>query len=181
LFTELPSQPTVFDTDYILEYSESYSGNVIGDCSIEGYQHCVPFHISFELLLAENYSAFILTIDSNAVCIFSTNDGKYKIFYSHSRDIYGRSHPQGTCVLLEAPNNNNVILYFQSLYSENSQFELRGINIEQVQANGNQNLNNSIRNSALSGNASEESKNTDLSCLYSTIGRISTVSDCIKS
>jgi hypothetical protein len=57
---------------------------------------------------------------------------------------------------LEAPNINKVILYFQSLYSKNSQFELRGINIEQVQANGDQNLNNSNRNSALSGNASEE-------------------------
>ena len=44
LFTELPSQLTVFDTDYIFEYSESYSGNVIGDCSIGGYQYCVPFH-----------------------------------------------------------------------------------------------------------------------------------------
>jgi hypothetical protein len=41
LFSELPSQLTIFDTDYILEYSESYSGNVIGDCSIEGYQYCV--------------------------------------------------------------------------------------------------------------------------------------------
>jgi hypothetical protein len=67
LFTELPSQLTVFDTDYIFEYTESYSGNVIGDCSIEGFQYCVtvPFHRSFELLLADNYSAFILTIDSN--------------------------------------------------------------------------------------------------------------------
>ena len=71
LFTELPSQLTVFDTDYIFEHSESYSGNVIGDCSIEGYQYCVPFHRSFELLLTENYSAFILTIDYNAVCIGS--------------------------------------------------------------------------------------------------------------
>ena len=115
LFTELPSQLTVFDTDFVLEYSESYSGNVIGDCSIEGYQYCVPFDRSFEMLLAEHYCAFILTIDSNAVCIFSTTDGKYKFFYSHSRDIYGRSHPQGTCVLLEAPNINNVILYFPSL------------------------------------------------------------------
>ncbi|CAB4022606.1 Hypothetical predicted protein [Paramuricea clavata] len=163
---ELPSQLTVFYTDYIFEYSESYSGNVIGDCSIEGYQFCVPFHRSFELLLAENYSAFILTIDSNAVCIFSTNDGKYKIFYSYSRDIYGRSHPQGTCVLLEAPNINNVILYFQSLYGQNSQFELRGINIEEVQANGDKNLNNIIRNSDLSGNALEESESTDVSYLY---------------
>jgi hypothetical protein len=31
-------------------------------------------------------------------------------------------------------------LYVQSLYSENSQFELRGINIEEVQANSDQNL-----------------------------------------
>jgi hypothetical protein len=123
LFTELPSQLTVFDTDYIFEYSESYSGNVIGDCSIEGYQYCVPFDRSFELLLAEDYSAFILTIDSNAVCIYSTTDGKYKNFDSHSRDICGGiSHPQGTCVLLEAPNINNVILYFQSLFGENSKF-----------------------------------------------------------
>ena len=178
LFTELPSQLTVFDTDYIFEYSESYSGNVIGDCSIEGYQYCVPFHRSFELLLAENYSAFILTIDSNAVCIFSTTDRKYKVFDSHSRDIYGRSHPQGTCVLLEAPNINNVILYFQSLYRENSQYELRGISIEEVQANCDQNLNNSIRNSALSGNASEESKSTDVSCLCRQCCAISLYSIC---
>ena len=178
LFTELPSQLTVFDTDYIFEHSESYSGYVIGDCSIEGYQYCVPFHRSFELLLAENYSAFILTIDSNAVCIFYTNDFKYKIFDSHSRDIYGRSHPQGTCVLLEAPNINNVILYFQSLYSENSRFELKGINIEEVQANGDQNLNNNIRNSALSGNASEESESTDVSCLCKQCYAISLYSIC---
>jgi hypothetical protein len=31
LFTELPSQLTVFDTDYIFEYSESYSGNIMFD------------------------------------------------------------------------------------------------------------------------------------------------------
>jgi hypothetical protein len=153
LFTELPSQLTVFETNFAFEYSESYSGNVIGDCSIEGYQYCVPFHRSFELLMVENYCAFILTIDSNAVRIFSTTDGRYKIFYSRSRDIYGTSrpqgtsHPQGTCVLLEAPSIGNVILYFQSLYSENSQFELRGINIEEVQANVDQNLDNNITNS----------------------------------
>jgi hypothetical protein len=86
----LPSQLTVFDTDYIFEYSESYSSNVIGDCSIEGYQYCVPFHRSFELLLAENYSTFILTIDSNAVCIFYINDGKYSIV-SFKRYLWQKS------------------------------------------------------------------------------------------
>jgi hypothetical protein len=178
LLIELPSQLTVFDTDFVIEYSESYSGNIIGDCSIEGYQYCVPFHRSFEMLLAEHYCAFILTIDSNAVCIFSTNDGKYKIFDSHSRDIYGRSHPKGACVLLEATNINNVILYFQSLYSVNIQYELTGINIEEVRANGDQNLNNCIRNSGLSGNGSEESKSTDVFQLCRQCCAISLYSIC---
>ena len=38
LLTELPSQLTLFDTDFVFEYSESYSGNVIGDCVTKGYQ-----------------------------------------------------------------------------------------------------------------------------------------------
>ena len=58
LFTELPSQLTVFDTDYHLDYSESYSGRVTGDSFIEGFQYCVPFHEAFDLLLVENYFAF---------------------------------------------------------------------------------------------------------------------------
>ena len=116
--------------------------------------------------MVENYCAFILTIDSNAVCIFSTTDGKYNIFDSHSRDIYGRSHPQGTCVLLEAPNIDNVILYFQSLYSENSQFELRGINITTSDSTtSDPNLDNNITNSDLSGNTTQESKSIDISGL----------------
>jgi hypothetical protein len=69
------------------------------------------------------------------------------------------------CILLEAPTIDNVILYFQSLYSENSQFELRGINIEEVQANVDQNLDNNITNSDLSGNTTQESKSTDISFL----------------
>jgi hypothetical protein len=82
------------------------------------------------------------------------------------------------CILLEAPTIDNVILYFQSLYSENSQFELRGINIEELQPNDNQNLNNSIRNSAVSGNASEESKTTDVSCSCRQCCAISLYSIC---
>ena len=59
-------------------------------------------------------------------------------------------------MLLEAPNIDSVILYFQSLYSENSQFELRGINIEELQANVDPNLDNGITNSEISGNTTQE-------------------------
>ena len=133
MFTELPFYLTVFDTDYLLTYSESYSSRVIGDCHIEGYQYCVPIHRAFELLLTKGYTAFILTVDANAVCIYLSNEGKFKIFDSHSRDKNGRSHPLGTCVFLEADTINNVIQYFKSLYTESSQFELKAVVIKELE------------------------------------------------
>ena len=38
--SELPTALNVFDTDYQLEYSESYSGTVHLEIAIEGYQCC---------------------------------------------------------------------------------------------------------------------------------------------
>ena len=87
-------------------------------------------------------------------------------------------HRVHACVLLEAPNIDNVILYFQSLYSENSQFELRGINIEEVQANVDPNLDNNITNSGLSGNTTQESKSIDISCWCRQCCAISLYSIC---
>jgi hypothetical protein len=132
MFTQLPSYLTVFETDCLLTYSESYSGRVTGECHIEGYEYCVPFLRVFELFLTESYTAFIFTVDSNAVCINLSNDGKFKIFNSHLRDKYGKSDPLGTCVLLEAETINIVILHFQSLYNENSQFELKAVVIQEL-------------------------------------------------
>ena len=57
-----------------------------------------------------------------------------KIFDSHARDIYGRSHPQGTCVLLEVSSLNSLVHYFQSIHN-NDIFELKGVKIDKVQNN----------------------------------------------
>ena len=38
--SELPTALNVFDTDYQLEYSESYSGTVHQETTIEGDQYC---------------------------------------------------------------------------------------------------------------------------------------------
>ena len=46
---------------------------------------------AFEKLLALNYNSFILTVGIIGVD-------------SHARDMYGNSHSQGTCVLLEIPS-----------------------------------------------------------------------------
>ena len=50
---------------------------------------------------------------------------------SHARDMYGNSHSQGTCVLLEIPSMHKLIQYFQSLYTCRNEdiYELKGVHI----------------------------------------------------
>ena len=52
-----------------------------------------------------------------------------KIFDSHARDEYGRSHPSGTCVLLEVPSIQGLVQYFQTIHSLSDNYELRGVQI----------------------------------------------------
>ena len=57
---------------------------------------------AFESLIYEGYGSFILTVGCIAVGIgYCDDNGHYKVFDSHARDIYGKSHPQGTCALLD--------------------------------------------------------------------------------
>ena len=48
---------------------------------------------------------------------------------SHARDMYGNSHGQGTCVLLEIPSMHKSVQYFQSLYTCRTEdiYELKGV------------------------------------------------------
>ena len=99
MLTELSEMVTVFEWFFQLEYSESYTCNMHGDARIEGYHYCKPL----ETFLALNYNSFILT-------------GGIIVVDSHARDMYGNSHSQGTCVLLEIPSMHKLVRYFQSLY-----------------------------------------------------------------
>ena len=54
---------------------------------------------AFESLISEGYGSFILTVGCIAVGIsYCADSGHYKVFDSHAR---GKSHPQGTCALLD--------------------------------------------------------------------------------
>ena len=48
LLTDLSSMLIVLEEDYQLEYSESYTGNVNGEPTIEGYQYCISLKRTFE-------------------------------------------------------------------------------------------------------------------------------------
>ena len=68
------------------------------------------------LCLELSNRSFILGVRCIVVGIYCCNNGAFKIFDSHGRDLYGNSHPQGTCVLLEVPSVSSLVQYIQSLY-----------------------------------------------------------------
>ena len=128
LLTELPKTVAVFETNYDVQYSPSYTGNIRDENSNVDFQFCMPLGNAFQTLLAENFHLFILTIQCITVAVYCEADGKFKIFDSHARDLFGLAHPQGTCVLLDALTN-----YFQTLYIHSEAlFELRGVHISEM-------------------------------------------------
>ena len=84
----------LFETDYQLQYSESYTGMVHQEGAIEGCQYCTSLLKAFESLLAENYTNFVLTEGCTAVAIYCNGNVEFKILDFHARDSYGRSQAQ---------------------------------------------------------------------------------------
>ena len=84
---------------------------------------------AFEKLLALNSYSFILTVGIIGVAIYNIEGGGYKVFDSHARDMYGNSHSEGACVLLEIPSMHKLVQYFQSLYRNEDIYELKGVHI----------------------------------------------------
>ena len=125
----------VFDTAYQVSYSESYTGNVHGNSAIEGYHYCMSFLGAFESLMAQSYTSFILGVRCIVVGIYCCNNGAFKIFNSHGRDLYENSHPEGKCVLLEVPSVSSFFQYIQSLYQISDIFGVKGIKIAKVNLN----------------------------------------------
>ena len=130
LLTEVPEMITMFNSNYHLQYSPSYTGKICGSCAMEDFDYCMPLENAIQALIGQSYDSFLLTILSSTVALYCTADGKFKIFDSHARDSFGIPHPQGTCVLLEVNTLNELINYFQMVYQNPEViFELKGVHI----------------------------------------------------
>ena len=116
MHTELPTLLNVTVRDYDLQYSESYTGTIHQETTIEGNQYCTSLDRAFLLLISENFNNFVLAMGCTAVAIYCKGNVGLKIlnFVSHERNLYGRSHPQGTSVPLETSSLNSLVHYFQS-------------------------------------------------------------------
>ena len=40
---------------------------------------------------------------------YFADNGHFKVFDSHTRDVYGKSHALGTCVLLNISSTDNLV------------------------------------------------------------------------
>ena len=46
--------------------------------------------------------------------------------------MYGNSHSEGTCVLLEIPSMYKLVQYFQSLFRNEDIYKLKGVHIAKL-------------------------------------------------
>ena len=51
------------------------------------------------------------------------------VFDSRARDMYGNSHSEKACVLLEIKSMHKLVQYFLSLYGNEDTYELKGVHI----------------------------------------------------
>ena len=162
LLDELPTVITVEDTDYSIELSQSYTGNLHLPLTNESVQFVMPLDSALEQLQQQAFDSFLLTIEYNTVSIFIESNSTVKVFDSHARDSFGMPHPDGTCVFLEFDSVRILIEYFKFLYRPDVIYEIKGVKINYVCGNMLQNVNTNVTSHA-------STINNDTSLHYSTL------------
>ena len=61
----------MFNINYQLQYSPSYTGTLHGTCEVQDFNYCVSFANAMQALLGQNYNSFLLTILSTTVGFYS--------------------------------------------------------------------------------------------------------------
>ena len=132
LLTDVPEMVSVFDCIYCMEYGDPFAGDLfMANTTLPYYS----IDKALNNLFAEthlNYQHCMLTIGSNTVAILKTSEGTFKVFDSHSRDLYGIPHPFGKCILTSVDNIENLVIYFQNTIPPGNEtpFELKGVTVQ---------------------------------------------------
>ena len=110
-----------------LQYSNSFSGAL--HMSENSLPHVTLEHALNEVFVSLHYNSCLLTIEMNTVAIMMPFPGVFKVFDSHSRDIFGRPSAMGYCVLISVEGIENLGEYFRLTSRSNVviPFELKGV------------------------------------------------------
>ncbi|CAB4030858.1 ATP-dependent DNA helicase PIF1, partial [Paramuricea clavata] len=157
LLTDVPEMVSVFDGIYCMQYGEPFAGDLfMANTALPYYS----IENALNNLFMENYQHCMLTIGCNTVAIFKTSEGTFKVFDSHSRDLYGIPHPFGKCILASVDSIESLVIYFQSTIPPGNEtpFEVKGVTVQ---------LNSDI--TQISGLASSESAKEHVKQKYSEL------------
>ena len=127
LLTDVPGFVDVDNHVYNLQYSNSFSGAL--HMAENGLPHVTLKHALNEVFVSLHYNSCLLTIGMNTVAIMMPFPGVFKVFDSHSRDVFGRPSALGYCVLISVEGIENLGEYFQLTPKSNvvMPFELKGV------------------------------------------------------
>ena len=151
LLTNVPEFVDMNNITFHLEYSDSFSGVLL--MTVNNYPFVTLENALNEVFHSLNYKSCLLTIGMNSVAIMKPFPDVFKVFDSHSRDLYGMPSMSGYCVLISVKGIQNLAQYFDltsqcSASNDYIPFELKGVCCFRVMDVPNDNV---IGQSALSG------------------------------
>ena len=127
LLTDAPEFVDIDNHVFNLQYSDSFSGalHMTGD----SLPHVTLEHALNEVFFSLHYNSCLLTVGMNTAAIMMPFPGVFKVFDSHSRDVFGRPSALGYCVLISVEGVENLGEYFQLTSRSNAlvSFELKGV------------------------------------------------------
>ena len=129
LLSDVPEMVSVDNKVYCLQYSASFSGDVFKIFDDEPFYTLKTALNKIFSPTELNYQQCLLTIDCSTVAICMISEGTFKIFDSHSKDLYGIPDPFGKSVLIHVESLDNLSSFFQNTYPPNITipFEVKGI------------------------------------------------------
>ena len=131
LLTDVPDMVSIFDKVYSLQYSESFTGSLFMTSNIGPYMSLRNSLLEVFSNSQRNYNCCLLTIGINTVAVFKNSEQSFKIFDSHSRDLYGMPDSFGRCTLVHIEGLENVASYLQMSCPQTGAvpFELKGVHV----------------------------------------------------
>ena len=129
--SELPTALHVFDTNYQLEYSESYSGTVHQETTIEGDQYCTSLWRAFESHISKNYTNYIITLRCIAVTTYCNSKMGFKYLILVLEICVVESSLKVQVFFLKNCPLIVLCIIFHSIL--NGIFEVRGVQVENIQ------------------------------------------------
>ena len=174
------------NSTFHLQYSDSFSEALF--MSVNNYSFVTLENALNEVFHSLNYKSFLLTIGMNTVAIMMPFPDVFKVFDSHSRDLYGMPSMSGYCVLISVEGFQNLAQYFH-LTSQSSAsnvyipFELMGVSCVMPMDICNDNVNGeSILSDNLESVASSENKGKQCAKLkeYNNLRKIQRQNESLK-